>query len=250
MSSQGLATKSRAMEYFMEHLLGSAVRDSIAKIFLFGSFARGDADERSDVDLLVFCFDRLREVREACADASFEAALRHGESVEPLVYCVDDLRHVPSHFLYSVLRRGKEIYAVPEEDLVVREARNYLELARDYLDQAKNSFGVGDLRLAVDGAYNSCELCCKGLSLLKLHEIPRTHGGIVQKFGELSVKAKSVPEATGRRLKLGLDLRNKARYDFHTRIAREDADEVVKLAEALIETLENQLDKPSAEGRS
>jgi len=236
------------MEYFLEHLRRSAVRGSIAKIFLFGSFARGDANERSDVDLLVFCFDRPREVREACADAAFEAALQYGESVEPLVYCVDDLRYVPSNFLYSVLRRGKEIYAVPEEELVVREARNYLELARDYLGQAKNSFGVGDLRLAVDGAYNSCELSCKGLLLLKLHEIPRTHGGIVQKFGELYVRTKIVPEHTGRRLNLGLDLRNKARYDVHTRITRDDADEVVKLAETLIETLENQLvDKSSVE---
>lgn len=241
MSSESLATKSRALEYFLEHLLGSGVRDAIAKVFLFGSFARGDADERGDVDLLVFCFDRLREVREACGDASFEAALQYGESVEPLVYCVDDFRYVPSNFLYSVLRRGKEIYAVSEEELVVGEAENYVELARDYLGQAKNSFGVGDLRLAVDGAYNSCELCCKGLLLLKLNEIPRTHGGIVQKFGELYVKTKIVPELTGRRLNLGLDVRNKARYDFHTRIAREDADEVLKLAEALIDTLETQL---------
>src|SRR6266511_366789 len=241
MSPKSLATKSRAMEYFLEHLPGSSVQDSIAKIFLFGSFARGEVDERSDVDLLVFSFDRLREVREACADASFEAALKYGESVEPLVYCVDDLRYVPSHFLYSVLSRGKEIYTVPEEELVVREARNYLDLAREYLAQAKNSFGVGDLRLAVDGAYNACELCCKGLLLLKLNEIPRTYGGIVQKFGELYVKAKIVPELTGRRLNLGLDLRNRARYDFHARIDREDAAEVVKLAEALIDTLNNQL---------
>ena len=241
MSSESLATKSRAMDYFLEHLLGSSVRESIAKIFLFGSVARGDADERSDVDLLVFCFDRLREVREACADAAFEAALQYGESVEPLVYCVDDFRYVPSDFLYSVLSRGKEIYAVPEEVMGVREARNYLELASDYLGQAKNSFAVGDLRLAVDGAYHACELCCKGLLLLKLNEIPRTHGGMVRKFGERYVRTKIVPELTGRRLNLGLDLRNKARYDFHTRIHREDVDEVVRLAEALIETLTSQL---------
>jgi len=158
-----------------------------------------------------------------------------------LVYCIDDFRYVPSNFLYSALRRGKEIYAVPEEELIVRETRNYLELARDYLSQAKNSFNVGDLRLAVDGAYNACELCCKGLLLLKLNEVPRTHGGIVQKFGELYVRTKIVPELTGRRLNLGLDLRNKARYDFHARMAGEDADEVVKLAEALIETLASRL---------
>jgi uncharacterized protein (UPF0332 family) len=69
----------------------------------------------------------------------------------------------------------------------------------------------------------------------------RTHGGIVQQFGELDVKTKIVPELSGRRLSLGLDLRNRARYDLHARIDREDADEVVKLAEVLIDTLDHQL---------
>ena len=130
---------------------------------------------------------------------------------------------------------------MPEEELVVREARYYLEVGGEYLAQAKNSLGAGDLRLAADGAYNACELCCKGLLLLKPNEIPRTHGGIVQKFGELYVKAKIVPELTGRRLNLGLDLRNRVRYDFHARIDSEDTAEVVKLAEVLTDTLDSRL---------
>lgn len=95
--------------------------------------------------------------------------------------------------------------------------------------------------MGADGAYNACELCCKGLLLLQLKDIPRTQGGIVQKFGELYVKPKMVPELTGRQLNLSLDLRNKIRYDFHARIDREGADEVLKLAEVLSDTLENQL---------
>jgi hypothetical protein len=61
----------------------------------------------------------------------------------------------------------------------------------------------------------------------------------VQKFREQYVKTKIVPELTGRRLSLGLELRNRARDDFHAWIDSEDAHEVVKLAEALIDTLDN-----------
>jgi hypothetical protein len=69
--------------------------------------------------------------------------------------------------------------------------------------------------LAVDGAYNSCQLRCKGLLLLKVYEISPTHGGIVQKRGKLYVRPKIVPEHTGRRVNLSLDLRNTARNDFY-----------------------------------
>lgn len=99
-SSKSVAAVSRAMEYFLQHLLSSAVRDSIAGIFLYGSCARGEIDDRSDVDLLILCVDCLRKAREACADATFDVAPKYRKSVGPLVYCLDDFHSAEETFAW------------------------------------------------------------------------------------------------------------------------------------------------------
>ena len=45
--------KRNALESFIARLLASAVGRYVAKIILFGSVAKNDADEESDVDVLV-----------------------------------------------------------------------------------------------------------------------------------------------------------------------------------------------------
>jgi len=78
--------KYKALDLFLKELLSSEARNSIAKIILFGSLSKGQALEKSDIDLLVVASDSTKEVSSACADASFETALITGESVEPLVW--------------------------------------------------------------------------------------------------------------------------------------------------------------------
>jgi predicted nucleotidyltransferase len=78
-----------------------------ARIVMFGSYARGDADEGSDLDLLVIepqVEDRAREM------------VRLGRLLEPLripvdilVYSTDDVArwgHQPGSALYWALREG------------------------------------------------------------------------------------------------------------------------------------------------
>ena len=233
--------KEKALQHFLTHLLNSEIKKDIGRIFLFGSLVSDEVDEESDIDVLIFSFNRLDKVREVCADLSFQTALKYGESVEPLVYCIDELRYLNSNFIYSVVTRGKEIHKMSEEELLRKESQNYLDLAREYLREAQNSIKANDLRLGVDGAYNACELSIKGLLLLKLGEIPKTHGGIIQKFGEIYIKSGVMGKDVGREVNLGLDLRNRARYDFHAQIAPENVFRVVETAETLIQTLENHL---------
>ena len=90
-----------------------------------------------------------------------------------------------------------------------------LELANKYLKAVKYTFqgGKNNIRLVIDGAYNTAELCIKSLLLIKLKNIPRSHGGVIQKFGEYYVKTKILPRHTGRLSNRMLRYRNKARYD-------------------------------------
>ena len=235
-------TKQKALDDFTARLLQSPMKDHIACIVLFGSVLDGEDQPESDVDVLVFGTDRLHELSKACAAASFETAMQWGESVEPLVYCTDDMRFPQSYFLYDTLRRGKEIYRMDEEMLRRREAEAALALAREYLASAEDAAAHRHYRLAVDGAYNSAELAVKGLlHLLKLEKIPSSHGGTMQMFGKHYVMTGLVAPEQGHKLNVHLELRNKARCDFHARITQDDARDTLALAKEFIAFLEAQL---------
>lgn len=172
-----MVKKQAALAYFVKYLLESRVKAQIAKIVLFGSVAKDSAQEHSDVDVLVLGTDGLNELADRCAEAQLETYVRYSESVEPLVYSLEDLR-APSYFLYRATRYGKEVYIMKEEELKRSEARNYLSLSEEYLDGAQMALKAKSFRLAVDAAYNAAELCAKGLLLFEPEEIPGSHGDI------------------------------------------------------------------------
>ena len=227
-----------AVEHFRQLLLRNGVRDRIAKLILFGSAARGEATPESDVDLLVLATDDLDEVSQACAEASLRTAVEMHISVEPLVYCLDQLRLPHSLFVANAIANGKEIYSMAEPELFRAEARGFLNLAQIYREGAERALATGDPRIAVDLAYNAAELCVKGLLVLRGESIPRTHGGVVARFGELYVRPGLVPEGVGRDLHLGLERRNKARYDWHAEVSERDAARSIAVARELGQKLE------------
>lgn len=204
--------KQKALDFFLNELLRAEAKHHIARIILFGSLLKGEAKEGSDIDLLVITTDSYREISNACADSSFETSLSTGESVEPIIRCIDEARYPQSYFMYSVLKRGREVYSMEEQELKRKEAQNYLYLSLEYLKGSKSNSEGGHFRIAVDTAYNACELAIKGLVLLRLPDIPGSHGGIVKKFGELFVKSGEVPKELGRQMNLALEKRNNARY--------------------------------------
>jgi uncharacterized protein (UPF0332 family)/predicted nucleotidyltransferase len=233
--------KHKVAEEFTLLLLGSEARADILKVILFGSTARGEASEESDIDLLVIASGNLDKVRDICAEASFQAWLRSHQGVEPLVYCIDSLRFIPSIFLEQVLEKGQEVFSVTEEERLKKEARDYLSLAEQYLDSARRNLSEGDYRVAIDVAYNSCELCAKALIFLKGAEIPGSHGGTVNRFGELYVLSGEVPKDLGRGLNRYLELRNRARYDPHAEITPDSAKRIIEMAEEMIRLLASKL---------
>lgn len=233
-----------AVEHFSRLLLKDGVKDRIAKLIVFGSVARGQAAPESDVDLLVLATDDLEAVSLACADASLRTGIEMQISVEPLVYCLDQLRHPHSLFIADAIANGKEIYSMPEPELSRAEARGFLTLAQVYREAAERAVAAGDFRIAVDLAYNAAELCVKGMLLLGGEAIPRTHAGIVTRFGELYVRRGAIPETVGRDLHLGLERRNKARYDWHAEIGERDAANSVTLSRELAERLQTMLSEP------
>jgi predicted nucleotidyltransferase len=99
--------------------------DAIAIAFVFGSVARGDADERSDCDVFVVTaagttVEEKRAVVQALAVQSCDAGLALGRDLSFLVYRVEDVQRllaIPQGFLSRVFDAPKQWVRGTDEDL-------------------------------------------------------------------------------------------------------------------------------------
>jgi predicted nucleotidyltransferase len=98
-----------AIERVIEGLMGY----NPEKIILFGSMARGDADEYSDIDLIVVKETDQRFVQRLVDAGSF---IPPHLSVDVLVYTPDELKIMVEDgnpFIEKALKEGKVIYEKP-----------------------------------------------------------------------------------------------------------------------------------------
>ena len=241
MTERAALRKKRALGVFLTSLFENGVKNSVAKVILFGSYAEGRARPSSDVDVLVLASDSLSRVEAACDDAQLEAAMATGESVEPIVKCLDEARFINSLFMDHVMHHGREVYSMSGEELKKKESRNYLELAQEFLDSAEKVLDLDLYRTSLDSAYNACELAAKGLILKKAAKLPMRHSGVVGRFSELYVQTGLASKEVGRTLNRALRKRNQARYEPHAEITEADVKAVIALGKELTALLEQQL---------
>jgi predicted nucleotidyltransferase len=93
-----------------------ALGDKLEKVILYGSYARGDSDEYSDIDIFVLasipqedCCDKGLEILD-CVGA---LALEHNILICPKVVCSATFRQYSNvlPFYMNVLKEGIELYA-------------------------------------------------------------------------------------------------------------------------------------------
>lgn len=83
------------------------------RIILFGSVARGDFDENSDIDLLVIKNDSKKKIERICDVYRLIRSPRRTIAVEPLVLTPEELQKGiagGSFFLEDALKEGKVLY--------------------------------------------------------------------------------------------------------------------------------------------
>jgi predicted nucleotidyltransferase len=94
----------RAIEYLLQKI-------RVDQAFLFGSHARGEADEWSDVDLAVISPDFARMSHQKIMDLLVDVGLTVDPSVEIRPYTPQDLKQArPTNFLGYILAQGKVVY--------------------------------------------------------------------------------------------------------------------------------------------
>jgi len=233
--------KLNAAADFAARLLNGPAGDSVARIVLFGSVARGEPKPESDVDLLVIGADDLDSLEKQVSDSAYDLLLEGSDYVSPMVYSLSEAAFPQAYFLYHVLKVGKEIYQMDDAQLRRKQAEIYEGLADEFIRTAEHALQGGYWRGAVDDAYNAAELSTKGLLFLRSQNVPTTHGGIAQMFGKVYVTTGVAPRELGRRLSKYLDLHHKARYDGQAKIDGDAARESIDFAKEMLAFLNAQL---------
>ena len=236
---------SNIIEYFASELrerLGA----KILGIYLFGSTAKGTSSEESDIDILVVYSDMEEwDLLEVASEISFGIACEKGKLIETVPMSKQEFEQSlgRSPFLWEVLKFGRPIFttlSATEWDL---DFRDYLDLAEEYLNYAKDALNENKLRLSIDSGYNTCELLVKALIINTRNPLTSSHGGLVGQFGKLFVLTKKVPEYLGRNLNLGLDLRARARYKPRVQLQAKDAEFIINLAQELFLIAQKELNR-------
>jgi len=224
------------IEHFTSELK-NRLGEKILGVYLFGSVAKGMDTEESDIDILVV-YSGVDEYHllEIASEISFNIACEYGRLIETVPMSKQEFEESlgSSPFLWEVLKFGKPIFTTLSGTEWELDFREYIDLAEEYLNYAKDAFREHKLRLSIDSGYNSCELLVKALIINTKNPLASSHGGIVGQFGKLFVLTKKVPENLGRNLNLGLDLRAKARYKPRARLEPRDAEFIINVAQELL----------------
>lgn len=87
--------------------------DRLKKVILYGSYARGDYNKKSDVDIMILTdlsFEEIEEYRDKISDAAFEIELKTGIILSPVIKNIEK---------YNVRRKFVPFYKNVEKEGVV-----------------------------------------------------------------------------------------------------------------------------------
>lgn len=102
--------RERALNEFIERLR-EKLADNLVSAVLFGSCARGDRDESSDLDFLIIVGE-YEEIESTLIDTYVGIVLDYGVSIAPIIWNVEDLNANIKYNLIKMDIAGAELSAL------------------------------------------------------------------------------------------------------------------------------------------
>jgi uncharacterized protein (UPF0332 family) len=111
--------------------------------------------------------------------------------------------------------------------------KQYLDQSEEELEAARLLFEKGFYREAVSRAYYSMFHATQALLFLK-EIFPKSHKGVIQKFGEEFIKSGTLEIKMGHLLTQAESMRLKADYDVGVKITKDECEEILDNCEIFI----------------
>ena len=237
----------------------AAFPDSIQAIVLYGSVARGDANEHSDIDLLVITpddadYETRYKIDEIAYDVGWEkdniALVQlvmmpkewfETEAITYRSYFASDIMEqgIVLHDDGAYLKRTTTTPLAPTKEFVTRQ----MELAREYLNDSAQSLEMGGLRTAIDRAYYAMRHSAVALLCHLGVRPPRSHAGLMSVFGQEVVNKGVMPREFGPMLRLANRRRMAGTYSPYANITESLAQTNVNNARLFVDRVANALNE-------
>ncbi len=99
------------IKHFVEEIKEYLIKiygDRVKQVIIYGSYARGEATEESDIDVLIVVDDSLNsfEVRKSLSDILFDILLENGELISVIAIPESYFKNDNSPFLLNVKEEG------------------------------------------------------------------------------------------------------------------------------------------------
>jgi len=227
--------------------------DHIAHAWLFGSKARGDSDEESDVDLLIVARDGSDVLGEAVSEIAYDLSLEHGVLLcEHVIsaYRFAQMRVRQEPLCRNVVREGVDLWASETVPARVAEKqasynlgtpedylRHRLERSHEDLTWARGALERGEYRLALNRAYYAVFHFTSAI-LANLDVVRHRHSGVESAFHQYLIKPGLVEPEYGRFYRQARQWRENADYHFDVEFTEEKTREVLEQAERTVARLE------------
>lgn len=233
------------------------LRDAFASDFkgmiLYGSYARGDYHEDSDIDLMVLFkdSDTAEKARAKVSEMTTELASESGALVVPMTMGELDYQKGKSPLFLNVKREGILILAEerfemePEIERLMEMARSSLTLAHNIFDMEQDEYYGFAASRAYYAMFYATEaaLLSKGLSYSR-------HTGVISGFNQHFIRTGIFPAEFHKSLQTAFELRQIGDYDTQP-FPREKAEAVLRDAQVFLEIIESYLHtRDEAQGRA
>jgi len=232
--------------------------DRLVAVVLYGSRARGDAAQESDVDLLVVLrgeFERPNEERATSElRADIENKYQEYALLCPVIAPEAEYRHRMLPFLMNIRREGLELWPLApktvseEQEAYGRSQREevlaILAKSKEALRQAQEALKLEMFDLAVVRSYYSMFHAVTALLLSEGLAFSR-HSGVISAFRQQWVNPGRFPAELGAVLQPAFDLRNKADYAYNESITEVQGRDLVHSTTGFVAETERLLSSSS-----
>ena len=125
------------------------------------------------------------------------------------------------------------------------EAFGWLSYADDNLRDARDNLAMGKYGVAVGLAYYACFYAAKSVIAFMRERDPKTHAGVIGRFGELAVVRSDFPPEVARVLSYLAGQRGKTDYDlgFRTKWQSQNTPPMLEMSESFVAEVHGWFDR-------